>query len=202
MKKSNFTKKAKRVISAITAFVLFSGFLPMEELPHWIKFFNVEKKITAYAVSNTSSSISSHRQLVEYSLAYKEYDGHQNDTIVIAYQTGDAKTLLTGFESIGTAEKPFAGKIIINSSSVCNFNLDTAFFDYVYDYVTIEVQGTDRVFTINTEKDNPNGAIFANHVVHDTSGNVTYDSNVEPHVTPAEWKIKIDLSICKNSFHF
>ena len=128
MKKSNFNKKAKRAISVVTAFVMYSGFLPLEELPHGIRFFNFEKKITAYAVSNTSPDIKSHQQLVDYSLAYKEYPGHQNDTIEIAYQTGDETTLLTGFESIGTAEEPFAGTIIINSSSVCNFNLDTAFF--------------------------------------------------------------------------
>lgn len=202
MKKTNYNKIAKRAVSAVTALVMLSGILPLEELPRGIKLFHFEKRIIAHAVSDTTPDISSHQQLVDYSLAYKEYE-HQNDTIIIAYQTGDATTLLSGFESIGTAEKPFAGKVVINANSVCNFNLDTAFFDYVYDYVTVEVQGTGRVFTINTESDN-SGAVFANHVVHDTRDSVTYDpddsalagdSPTKTLVTPASWSIKIADSL-------
>ena len=205
MKKTNYNKIAKRAVSAVTALVMLSGILPLEELPRGIKLFSFMNVMADDEyVPDYGSTISYYQNLVGYSKACNYYaQDHQNDTISIEIK-GDSSDALVGFESIGTAEYPFAGKVIINSLSAYNFNLDTAFFDYVYDHVEVIVQdgtgGVERIFTIHTQDDNPDGVVFANHVLHDDRTNITYDPAVKEAdpsktlVRPAEWKIQIEDS--------
>jgi hypothetical protein len=204
MKKTKCNKIAKRAASAVTAMVMLSGLLPLQELPRGIKLFNIKNVVAEDEyVPDIDPPISYYQNLVGYSKACNRYaQKHQNDTINIEIK-GDSSDALVGFESIGTAEYPFAGKVVINSLSAYNFNLDTAFFDYVYDHVEVVVQdgtGGARVFTIHTQDDNPDGAVFANHVLHDDRTNITYNpavSDADPSktlVSPAEWKIQINDS--------
>ena len=190
----------KRVLSGIMVLVLMSGILPLEGIAPILKLANVPLSVHAEDVQDVSNNptIMYYEELVDYSKAYAAHpeSHHENDTITIAITNGLSTDLINDFEGIGTQDNPFAGKIVINSNSFYNFNINRAFFNYVYDYVEIEAQGTNPL-TINTSGDN-SGAVFAEHVVHDTSSNITYDSDEAQNdptktlKTPASWNIKVE----------
>lgn len=172
----------KRVLSGIMVLVLMSDILPLEGITPILKLTKMALSVHAEEVQDRDNNpvIMYYDELVDYSKAYAAHpeSHHENDTITIAITNGLSTDLINDFEGIGTPDNPFAGKIIINSNSFDNFNINRAFFNYVYDYVKIEAQG-EKKFTINTSGDN-NGAVFAEHVVHDDTK------------TPASWNIKVE----------
>lgn len=191
----------KRVLSGIMVVVLVSGILPLEGIAPILKLSDISLSVNAEDVQDVGNNptIMYYDELVDYSKAYAAHpeSHHENDTISIAITSGLSTGLIDDFEGIGTQDNPFAGKIVINSNSFDNFNIKRAFFNYVYDYVEIEAQGTKQ-FTINTSGDN-SGAVFAEHVVHDTThNNITYDPEVaqadstKTLKTPASWNIKVE----------
>ena len=143
----------KRVLSGIMVLVLMSGILPLEGIAPILKLANVPLSVHAEDVQDVSNNptIMYYEELVDYSKAYAAHpeSHHENDTITIAITNGLSTDLINDFEGIGTQDNPFAGKIVINSNSFYNFNINRAFFNYVYDYVEIEAQGTNPL-TINT----------------------------------------------------
>lgn len=191
----------KRVLSGIMVLVLMSGILPLEGIAPILKLSDISLSVHAEDVQDVGNNptIMYYVELVDYSKAYAAHpeSHHENDIITIAITNGQSTDLINDFEGIGTSDNPFAGKIVINSNSFDNFNIKRAFFNYVYDYVEIEAQGTKQ-FTINTSGDN-SGAVFAEHVVHDTTHtNITYDPEVaqadstKTLKTPASWNIKVE----------
>lgn len=191
----------KRVLSGIMVLVLMSDILPLEGITSILKLTKVALSVHAEEVQDVSNNptIMYYDELVDYSKAYAAHpeSHHEDDIITIAITNGLSTGLIDDFEGIGTQDNPFAGKIVINSNSFYNFNINRAFFNYVYDYVEIEAQGTNP-FTINTSGDN-SGAVFAEHVVHDTTNtNITYDPDeaqsdtTKTLKTPASWDIKVE----------
>ena len=193
----NYSNKLlKRVVSFVTALVMFMGFFPLDDLPYGIKLPDLSLKVKAVRDFNEDPSIESYTDLIDYAEAYEQIpeSHHENDRITIAIASGQSTDKMTGFRGIGTADRPFAGSVTIDATSFANFNIDTPFFNYVYDYAEIIVEGQSRNFTINTSGDNP-GAVFADHVVHDNSGNVTYDpedTSGKRIVSPASWTVQIE----------
>lgn len=190
----------KRVLSGIMVLVLMSDILPLEGITPILKLTKMALSVHAEEVQDRVNDpvIMYYDELVDYSKAYAAHpeSHHENDIITIAITNGQSTDLINDFEGIGTSDNPFAGKIVINSNSFYNFNINRAFFNYVYDYVEIEAQGTNPL-TINTSGDN-SGAVFAEHVVHDTSSNITYDSDEAQNdpsktlKTPASWNIQVE----------
>ena len=169
----------KRVISLAIATVLLLNSTLVYELSDFIGLDGIDM-IAHAAVPDIDPdpTITTVNELINYSEVYRDHPAnHQFDTVTIGL-TGDTSGAFSDFVSIGTSEYPFGGKIVINSISSSDvMNLNTAFFDYVYDYAEIEGQG-DRVFTLATTSDNTTSAIFANHVMHD-NGNAHSNKNGE-----------------------
>ena len=195
MRRKQFNKIAKRTLSVITAMVLFSGSLPMAEISEKLDVFKTA--LVAHAVEDYSKNptLYSAQNIIDYSKAYNAYpENHYDDNITINLSDGEAKTSFAGFQSLGTSLYPFAGTITFNPTATHDINIDTAFFDYVYDYVTIDGgidSGVEKYMTIKPLNDNSD-ALLANHVLHD-SGTLTgavYGTE-EGQKTPANWTIEI-----------
>lgn len=195
-RKKQLNKFAKRALSIITAMVLFSGSLPMAEISEKLDVFNAT--LVAHAVEDYSKNptLYSAQNIIDYSKAYREYpENHYDDDIIINRSDDLANTSFAGFLSLGTPEFPFAGTITFNATSTHDINIDCAFFDYVYDYVTIDGgvdEGVNKYMTIKPLADNSD-ALFANHVLHDDGSvtNAVYGTE-EGQKTPATWTIEID----------
>lgn len=195
MRKKQFNKIAKRTLSVITAMVLFSGSLPMAEISEKVNIFDTV--LVAHAVEDYSKNptLYSAQNIIDYSKAYNAYpENHYDDNIKINRSDDVANTSFEGFLSLGTPEYPFAGTITFNATDTHDINIDNAFFDYVYDYVTIDGgidSGVEKYMTIKPLNDNSD-ALLANHVLHD-SGTLTgavYGTE-EGQKTPANWTIEI-----------
>ena len=132
----------KRVLSGIMVLVLMSGILPLEGIAPILKLPDISLSVHAEDVQDVGNNptIMYYDELVDYSKAYAAHpeSHHENDIITIAITNGESTDLINDFEGIGTSDNPFAGKIVINSNSFDNFNIQRAFFNYVYDYVEIE----------------------------------------------------------------
>lgn len=186
---------AKRALSVFTAMALLSGSLPLGEISDKLNIFNTA--LVAHSVDDYSKNptLYSAQNIIDYSKAYREYpQNHYDDNITINRSDDLANTSFDGFLSLGTAEYPFAGTITFNATATHDINIDTAFFDYVYDYVTIEGgvdAGVNKYMTIKPLNDNAD-ALLANHVLHDdgTKTNVVYGTD-EGQKTPASWTIEI-----------
>ena len=195
MRRKQFNKIAKRTLSVITAMVLFSGSLPMAEISKKLDVFKTA--LVAHAVEDYSKNptLYSAQNIIDYSKAYNAYpENHYDDNITINRSDDVANTSFEGFLSLGTPEYPFAGTITFNATATHDINIDNAFFDYVYDYVTIDGgidSGVEKYMTIKPLNDNSD-ALLANHVLHD-DGSVTgavYGTE-EGQKTPANWTIEI-----------
>lgn len=195
MRRKQFNKIAKRTLSVITAMVLFSGSLPMAEISEKVNIFDTV--LVAHAVEDYSKNptLYSAQNIIDYSKAYNAYpENHYDDNITINRSDDVANTSFEGFLSLGTPEYPFAGTITFNATATHDINIDNAFFDYVYDYVTIDGgidSGVEKYMTIKPLNDNSD-ALLANHVLHD-SGTLTgavYGTE-EGQKTPANWTIEI-----------
>ena len=117
--------------------------------------------------------------LVMYSQAYYSHAaGHQNDTVILAFGTGDTTLAIEGFLPIGTSECPFKGVIKISAASNNKLRIADAFFDYVYDSVliinsTVNVsggdaeEGSEKALTLARTRDGTGAPMLARHVIHD-----------------------------------
>ncbi|MBQ7153236.1 MAG: hypothetical protein IJR83_04775, partial [Clostridia bacterium] len=122
--------------------------------------------IKTYAYYNATSEIyelDSFQKLVDYSNAFTS--AHANDTIKITFGDSDTSGELTGFKSIGTAENPFDGKIIIGAGMT--LNLPTTMFGGITDDVAI-VDTSDQPTTLVLTKTRvtENEPLFAKYVAH------------------------------------
>lgn len=78
------------------------------------------------------------KEFYDYSRRYQEYPGyHQNDKITIITSNGNTSYFERGFVGLGTAGKPFAGSIVIESYFNVTLNLDAPLFSYVKDTVNL-----------------------------------------------------------------
>lgn len=136
--------------------------------------------------------ITSKRNLIWYSQAYYEFDGHQNDLIEINFGEGTTTGEFEGFESIGTKEKPFRGDIVFGQTSTSIFNLDCPFFGYVYEDVSITEKntGNSKNITLTRTDNNIMAPVFAKKVLSDG------DSD-----TKSDWDITLE-PFNKNSFNY
>ena len=188
-------KIAKRTLSVFTALLLFSGSLPMAEISEKLEI--LDTALVAHAVDDyvQNPTLVSAQNIIDYSKAYREYpQNHYNDHITINRSDDLAATLFDGFLPLGTYEFPFAGTITFNATAWHDINIDTAFFDYVYDYVTIDGgvdAGVNKYMTIKPTADNQQ-AVLANHVLHDDGSKTgaVYGSG-EGEKTPATWTIEV-----------
>lgn len=194
MRRKRSNRIAKRMLSVITALALFSGSFPMTEISEKLNIFSAA--LVAHAVDDYSKNPTffSAQNIIDYSKAYRAYpQNHYDDDIIVNRSDDLDETSLEGFLSLGTAEYPFAGTITFNATSTHDINIDTAFFDYVYDYVLIDGgidAGVEKYMTIRPLKSNSD-ALLANHVLHD-DGSVTgavYGTGAGQK-SPATWTIE------------
>lgn len=114
--------------------------------------------------------IGSAEDFAAYSAAYHEGFRNPHDTLNISIQAGLTVTD-NAFISLGTADRPFAGTLIIPTSGIDVFHLfDCPLFDYVSTDLTIIGGGTIKIMReeiLETPPDGAltSGALFANHVV-------------------------------------
>ena len=134
--------------------------------------------------------ISSFDDLAKYSEAYYNfaigesgYANHQEDTIFIAIggSTGNNvdMELYRAYEPIGTAAKPFKGKIVFESGSPTTFNMSCPLFGEVYDCVQIvNKNGTQEPITITRTSTTAGAPLIANKVRDDGETGTTATWNV------------------------
>ncbi len=132
-----------------------------------------QEKVKASEPVNTYN-INSKEDLINYSTAYANGDRNENDTLIIAINSGDKISDL-GYVSIGTQARPFKGTIQTPVAGATDFLLfDIALFDYVSTDLTL----TGPINIQRANASNANDSLFANHVV---SGN-----------SPANWSIVLN----------
>ncbi len=179
------SSKLKRVVSAVTAAALVSNAVLFPEFSGFINRISNIQLFSSVSAAGNEMTISSIKALVDFSYNYQGNEtyaaAHQFDTIKLAltgdtgdlfqYQNDNDDTILK-FQSIGTAKYPFGGTIHINAVGSEEINIDTAFFDYVYDYAVISGDN-DKHIKILTTSDHTDAAL-ANHVVHDDRAGVVY----------------------------
>ncbi len=157
---SNFLRKktGKRVVSALTAFVMVFCALPAAEIGEKLgnlDFTSISVNAadddtppSGYAFLHNpadSNKISlSIKDFYDYADSYKKYPGyHQNDEITIKTSSGTTQYYQREFAGLGTSTKPFAGKINVEANNPLVFNLDAPLFKYVTD--TAELNGTTGI---------------------------------------------------------
>lgn len=184
MRKKTKFHNMKCMISVITSLALLIVSFPyLEELDNddSVSTLVVHAVVEDYGQNPTLYSA---QNIIDYSKAYREYpQNHYKDHITINRSNDLATTSFEGFMSLGTPKYPFAGTITFNSTATHEINIDTAFFDYVYDYVTIDGGvdlGINKHMIINPLSDNTD-AVLANHVLHEDEGQKA----------PATWTVEI-----------
>ena len=192
-RKAKLNKGIKRAVSILAATAIFLGSLPLLGITEKIN--GSDSVLAAPAADDYSKNpiLYSAQNIIDYSKAYQKYpENHYDDVITINRSNDLASTTFDGFVGLGTEEYPFAGSISFNNSSSHDINIDKAFFDYVYDYVTVD-GGVDPEtneplhIVIKPVSDNSD-AVFANHVLHDASAD--YGSE-EGQKSPADWTIEL-----------
>ncbi len=187
-------KASKRIISFITALVMFGASLPVSDIKDVFDVISSLTKpinATAYDPATTGEPvrIGSPSELITYSKNYTS--ANQNDTLIINFADSSTSGEFEGFVSIGTDAAPFNGKIKIADNMT--LNLPEALFGCVTDDVQIvENNNSDTPATlILTRTQNPQGdALFARKVVKCDSPSLT---------SPVQWKIKYDRFYDPNS---
>lgn len=97
------------------------------------------------AVAADTYNISTMEDLIAYSLAYKNGERNPGDTLNISISSGSYISG-NGFISIGTAENPFAGTLILPSNGVDTFELyNCPLFDYVSTGLTLSGGGIVKI---------------------------------------------------------
>ena len=196
---SKLNKKKKKLIKrSISLAVVFAMLL--NELLAWNVLNNVpiigdiEKSITLEAnaaedpgddtqfVHNADNTIEVDIvDLVSYSANCQIYSTyHQNDRIIIVAGQGYSDYFESGFQGIGTKNKPFKGSIEMGANTSAVLNLDAPLFNYVYDSVTINNGNSfdiSRYYPANatTDKTTP---IIAKNVVHDADNSTLRTWNI------------------------
>ena len=118
--------------------------------------------------------IDSAEALATYSQAYYEGNRNPRDVLNISIGSGSAVTN-KDFVSLGTADRPFAGTLIIPTSGVDVFQLfNCPLFNYVSTDMTISGAGTVKIMRAaileaSTADVLTGGALFANHVTAGTN---------------------------------
>ena len=109
-------------------------------------------------------------ELTAYSVAYHNGQRNPQDTLEISINEGSSIST-DGFISLGTADHPFAGTLIVPSAGATVFHLyNCPLFDYVSTGMQITGAGTVNIMRIaasTTPAENvlTSGSLFANHVV-------------------------------------
>ena len=201
--------KLNKSLSVITAFLVLFSCLPMSEFSDFVKKINelffapisASAAKPAYPIGDFVTpgekvngedciKISSFDDLAKYSQAYYNfslgesgYANHQEDIIFIAIGGGTGNNVdmeqYHTFEPIGTATKPFKGKIVFESGSPKTFNMSCPLFGEVYDCVQIENKdGTNAPITITRTSTTDGSPLIANKVRNDEDANTTAIWNV------------------------
>ncbi|WP_303825783.1 hypothetical protein, partial [Ruminococcus flavefaciens] len=153
IKKIINSKASKRIISGLTAFVLFTGILPLGEIKEELNSLSSSISVSAADLTlDDPNTLFQHGDdnvlsvkidnLVAYSKNCQLYPlYHQHDIVTI--EQSDDTTIGTdyytaGFQGLGHTQYPFAGKVYIQANTIIVLNLDAPLFNCVYDSVTLE----------------------------------------------------------------
>ena len=120
-------------------------------------------------------------KLVSYSKNCQIYSAyHQEDRIIIVAGQGFSDYFESGFQGIGTANKPFKGSIEMGANTSAILNLDAPLFNYVYDSVTINNGNQfelSRYYQENASTDETT-PILARNVLHDSDNSTVRTWNI------------------------
>lgn len=167
----------KRIISFATALVVGLTCMPISEMSKTIESFSTSIRASAFdQATSREEPIGSPEALEAYS---QNYDAtHANDTLKITFGDSTTSSALENFVSIGTAEAPFDGKIVIDAGMT--LNLPTTMFDYITDDVQIvDTSGNNAKLVLTKTVATQDEPLFAKHVVKSrTSG------------SPVEWNLQ------------
>lgn len=129
----------------------------------------------------TLITINSSEDLINYSNAYRaDPSAYQNIDVSIAITAGNLSNL-DGFVSIGTAEYPFAARLIIASSIDLSVTLDKPLFAYILDSAQIQDSYNGDTYVTISRQGSADTPLFAENVVHDPAN-----------TSPANWTINIE----------
>ncbi|MGN0632879.1 MAG: hypothetical protein ACI4JW_03320 [Oscillospiraceae bacterium] len=147
------SKISKRIVSAVTAFVLMLGILPVCEIYEETKDLNLSSLFASAEdlteaddptfVHDEDNNITvKNTEFAEYSRSCQTYPKyHQYDKIKITDLDDNSACAAENFAGFGTENYPFAGSVSFDGNTDITLNLDAPLFNYVYDTVTIENNG-------------------------------------------------------------
>lgn len=132
-------------------------------------------KVSAAEQDPETYNINSADEFAEYARAYHDGNRNPRDVLNLSMGTGSAVTN-EDFISLGTAERPFAGTLIISTTTLDVFQLfNCPLFAYVSTDMTIGGAGTVKIMRaaiLEPAADAlTSGALFADHVVAGTDPN-------------------------------
>lgn len=197
---------AKRIISLVLSFAMLLATIGVYDLlgissdfgiaivahaaggKYDVADYTTDQTIDIDGVSHPYYELTSLAALTLYSQAYYEYahtegSEHKNDVIKIDLGQGTVTEALSGFESIGNDEAPFAGRIYFGESSYTKLNLNCPFFGTVMDSVQVYVSNTTTPMAVTVTRidDAIDEPLFARKVTHDSSAR-----------TYADWRVTAD----------
>ncbi len=213
IKKIIKSKASKRIISGVTAFIMFFGMMPLGDIKDTFEdmdLFSISATAVDIDAEETDPRFMADKDangfrhitvypslLVEYSKHCAIYKGyHQYDIITITTSGNENMQAFNyGFQGIGSEARPFGGSIEIGSSNeAIVLNLDAPLFNCVYDNVTLTNNG--GAFKIAREFDldqtqissvNDKLPLLAKSVRHNENG------------TPAIWNIEVTRPTAGNN---
>jgi len=126
--------------------------------------------------------------LIEYSIAYNTFPEHHHDTDIVklsttngtlwdlvessSYMEGDNDC--GGFQSIGSSELPFKGKIQLNGTDTININIDKPFLGTVEQCAEVCALNLSRMKAGTIDKT----PILANQIINNTSATIPLSVNI------------------------
>ncbi len=183
------SKKSKRVVSGLTAFVMLFGYLPLSDIvteldnadmPSIIAFADDNDLDYTHASETNMTVLVPLAELARYSLECKNNrDYHKNDQLII--QVGDNSVSFTlGFEPLGDEDHPFEGSVAIEGNSDIVLNLDAPLFNVVKDSVKLN---NGNVLKISREydpvrKSDTTTPVLANKVVKGSGASAEWNVNI------------------------
>ena len=160
IKKMIQSKASKRIISGLTAFVMLSGALPVNDMSNigdffaGFGYFSLLPLIASAADPSEDDDPTFQHDPVTFEITVKNSEFadysrscqiyakyHQQDKITITDLDDTSISDAINFAGLGTAAYPFAGSIAFDGNTDITLNLDGPLFNYVYDTVTIENNG-------------------------------------------------------------
>jgi hypothetical protein len=189
----------RRVINIVLVIALLLGVLPLDLIVPKLSGL-ITMTVHAEPANSRKAQLTFNdlNDFVYYSIDYQSHaESYSEDEITLTINSGEYHTLSESFQSLGTEQWPFNGKIYITATygDGWYFNTDKPLFAYVTDSVTINYSIAEyntvpvpieiRRKFVDSTSSVALSPLFASHVTHGTGG-ATWSIQAAPYVDSQE----------------